>query len=261
MLTMLKLGGSLITNKHEDRDFRHEVMLRLAQEVSQALTHHPEMRLLIGHGSGSFGHFVARRYDTIHGVETPEQWRGFAAVATSAAELNGLVARSLHVSGVPVFRFQPSASLKVRGGFIINMAMSGIRTALEHHLVPLVYGDVAFDLTKGGTIVSTEMLFQFLVQQLPVERVILLGDVDGVLDGSEAIIPEITPQNFEALRPALGGSSGVDVTGGMLTKVQDMIAMVRSRPGLQVRIANGLEEGLLPRLLSGEAEAGTLIQA
>lgn len=42
----------------------------------------------------------------------------------------------------------------------------GIKLAIEHDLVPVVYGDVVFDLELGGTILSTEDLFQSLVQPL-----------------------------------------------------------------------------------------------
>ena len=87
----------------------------------------------------------------------------------------------------------------------------------------------------------------------------LLGEVEGVYDARGTIISEITPSNYSAIQAALGGSSGVDVTGGMETKVSDMLSLVRAKPGLGIRIMAGQTEGLLTSTLLGEATPGTLI--
>ncbi|MEA3340385.1 MAG: uridylate kinase, partial [Chloroflexota bacterium] len=83
----IKLGGSLITDKTRAYTVRREVVARLAEEVHRALDAAPGLRLVIGHGSGSFGHWAAKPYGTRQGVSTPEQWRGYAEVAAAAARL------------------------------------------------------------------------------------------------------------------------------------------------------------------------------
>ena len=110
MLTFVKLGGSLVTDKRVENSFRSEAASRVAAELASALRQSPDVRLLVGHGSGSFGHVAAERFGTMAGVHSPEQWRGFAHVATVAAELNYLIAKTLDEAGVPVWRMQPSAS-------------------------------------------------------------------------------------------------------------------------------------------------------
>ncbi|MCA9915819.1 MAG: amino acid kinase, partial [Anaerolineae bacterium] len=134
-----------------------------------------------------------------------------------------------------------------------------IRRSLQAGLVPLVHGDVALDTVRGGTITSTETIFTFLTTNLPVSRIILLGKEDGVYDQQGAVIPEITPDNFIALRSALGGSDGTDVTGGMLTKVQDSLQLATNPPYPIVQIANGLRADLLRNALLGEEVDGTTI--
>src|SRR5262245_26925510 len=138
MLTFVKLGGSLITDKLVESSFREEVAARIASEIHDALAADSSLRLLVGHGSGSFGHFAAKRYKTMEGVYSPEEWRGFAEVATVAAELNTLVARTLRAAGIPIWRFQPSASALSRDGALVSLATDSIRQMLEHSLVPLV---------------------------------------------------------------------------------------------------------------------------
>lgn len=261
MLTFLKLGGSLITDKRIENSYRDAVAARVAAEVQSALAQSPDLRLLIGHGSGSFGHMVAKRYQTMQGVRTPEEWRGFAHVATVAAELNYLMAKTLQAVGVPVWRFQPSASARSRDGVLVEMASDPIAHALNHGLVPLVYGDVALDDSRGGTIVSTETVFFYLARQLPVQRIFLLGEVDGVYDEMGKVIARITPTTLPEVERALGGSSGTDVTGGMETKVRDMVALTQAVPNLSIRIFNGNTPGLIEAALVGKEKPGTLICA
>ncbi len=258
-LVFVKLGGSLITDKRGESVFRPEAAQRVADEIKAALDADPDLRLLIGHGSGSFGHVAARQYGTMLGVRTPEQWHGFAHVATVAAELNHLMAKTLDAAGVPVWRMQPSASARSHDGVITVMALEPIRSALDHGIVPLVYGDVSLDDVRGGTIISTETIFFYLARHLPVSRILLLGEVDGVYDPAGEVIPTITPATLPAVEAALGGSAGTDVTGGMETKVRDMVALVQAVPDLTIRIMSGAQPGLLEAALLGQAKPGTLI--
>lgn len=261
MITLLKLGGSLITDKTQRATFRAERMQRLAHEIQQALVAKPDMKLIVGHGSGSFGHFEAKEHNTIAGVASAEQWHGFAKVATIAATLNYHVAQALSEANVPVMRFQPSASALASDGIINTMTLEPLQRALQHRLVPLVYGDVAFDAVRGGTIISTETVFAHLVSKLPVSCIILLGETDGVYDTQGHVIPAITPSNIDDIRSALGGSAGVDVTGGMLTKVEDMLALAQKAPHPTICICNGTVPDLLRAVLLDDERTGTRISA
>lgn len=260
MITLLKLGGSLITDKTQKATFRQDVMLHVAREIREALNNLPDMKLIIGHGSGSFGHFEAKHYNTMAGAHSTGDWIGFSKVATIAAELNYLVAKELHAVDVPALRIQPSASAVAADGKIISMSLTSIERALSHGLVPLVYGDVAFDDVRGGTIISTETIFTYLVTQLPVKWIILLGEVDGVYDNHQAVISKITPDNFRQYKSALSGSSGVDVTGGMLTKVEDMLELASRDPYPVIQIINGTQPNLIRDALSNKPIVGTTIK-
>jgi isopentenyl phosphate kinase len=260
MLVFIKLGGSLITDKKIESSFRQDVMTRLAGEIATALQQQPDLRLVIGHGSGSFGHFAAKRYGTINGVRTVEEWRAFAHVATVAAELNHLVAKTLDASGVPVWRIQPSASAYSRDGDLTSMVVFPVKRAVEYGIVPLVYGDVSLDETRGGTIISTERVLSLLAASMSPQRILLLGEVEGVYDTQQRVIPEITPANIAEVEEALGGSAGTDVTGGMETKVRDMLSLTQRIRGLTIRVMDGTQPELLQRTLLDEAHPGTVLK-
>jgi len=267
VVVFVKLGGSLITDKTRAYTARRETIARLASEVRQALDAAPDLTLLIGHGSGSFGHWAAKPYGTRQGVRTPVQWRGYVEVAAAAARLNRIVTDAFLEAGVPVLSVQPSASARCHDGALEYLDTRPIHAALARGLVPSVYGDVALDNVRGGTIISTEDIFFYLAHELRPARILLLGQVPGVLGPDDAVVPCITPANFPALREALSGSEGVDVTGGMADKVARMVELVQRHPETCVHILSGVEPGLLTRVLlpppiEAESEAvGTWITA
>lgn len=264
-LVFLKLGGSLITDKTRAQAARVRVIRRLAREVGAALSERPAMRLVLGHGSGSFGHVAAKKYGTRHGVQSPEQWRGLAEVAAAAARLNQLVTDIFIAEGVPVLSLPPSASARCRDGELIYLDTSPLRAALNAGLAPLVYGDVALDATLGGTIVSTEDVFVYLAGKLKPQRILLAGSADGVYTegaSGESVTPRITPHTLKQIAPALSGSRGVDVTGGMADKVIQMSRLVERQPRLTVHVFSGLKRGLTRRaLLDSDIKTGTRLVA
>jgi len=267
-LVFVKLGGSLITDKTQEATARPEVIRRLAGEVVEALAARPGLRLLLGHGSGSFGHVVGKRYGTRHGVRDAVGWRGFAETAVVAARLNRLVTDAFWQAGVPVWSIQPSASARCRDGELVDMDWRPISEALEHGLVPLVYGDVALDDVRGGTIISTEELFAWLARRLEPDRIVLVGAVPGVMRADPErpdrvrVVEEIIPEQWAELAEVLGRSHATDVTGGMLAKVRAMCDLVEELPHLQVRLISGEVAGLLAQVLCDPTmEAGTVIRA
>ncbi|HZD10186.1 MAG TPA: isopentenyl phosphate kinase [Candidatus Binatia bacterium] len=256
----LKLGGSLITDKTAVETVRQGVLDRLAAEIAKARRMRPEMQLLIGHGSGSFGHSAAARYQTQVGVDGDEQWMGFCQVSAAAARLNRLVCEALLQAGVPAASMQPSASAVCDNGALVEMATKPVEAALKSGLVPLVYGDVAFDRVKGGTIISTEKVLSFLSTRLKPSWLLLAGDTPGVYDSSGRPVRQITPATVGEIEGALGASAGTDVTGGMAGKVRDMLALVQAEQSLAIRIFSGKDPGRLQAVLLDPGQAaGTLI--
>ena len=261
-VVFLKLGGSLITDKTQAYTVRRRVISRLATEVRHALDSAPHMRLLVGHGSGSFGHWAAQPYGTREGVHTPSEWRGFAEVSAAASRLNRVVVDAFFRAGVSVLSVQPSASARCYDGELVHLDSHPLTEAMAHDLVPVVHGDTCLDGARGGTIISTEDIFVFLAGVLQPSRILLAGEMPGVLDSTGATVPQISPHSFPALRDSLTGSRGVDVTGGMADKVTRMVQLVQRYPDMCVRIFSGAEAGLLTRALCRpEPRIGTRIVA
>lgn len=266
-LTYLKLGGSLITDKRQAETPRLDVLDRLAAEIAAARAARPDLRLIVGHGSGSFGHVVGRRYGTRSGVHTAEQWYGYAATADAAARLNRLVTSALLHAGIPAWSIQPGVALRCEDGRVVDGPHDTVARALDAGLVPLVFGDVALDSVRGGTIASTEEIFDWLCLHLPPARMVLAGEVDGLYTADPTAepkaqrIPLLTSATQARALKGIGGSHGIDVTGGMASKVRHTLDLADRYDGLQIVLCSGLTAGQVRRALLDEAvDFGTTVR-
>lgn len=253
-LLFLKLGGSLITDKSQPRTPRKAILTRLAREIAAARLENPDLDLVLGHGSGSFGHVSGQKYNTRQGVHSPEEWSGFAEVWFDASHLNHLVMEALLDAHIPAISFPPSASALTKESRVIHWDTTPLEQALQNQLLPVVHGDVVFDVEIGGTILSTEEVFSYLASNLHPQKILLAGRDPGVwadYPQCTEIIPEITPKTYPILDPSLRDSETTDVTGGMASKVQEMVTLVERMPEVEVWIFSGREEHHLTQALLG----------
>ena len=266
-LVFLKLGGSLITDKTRPRSVRKEKLNTLCKEIYAVLARDPNLLLLLGHGSGSFGHVAAKTHRTREGLppttEIKKYWSGFSEVWHEARALNVHVMNALRAAGIPSMALPASASVIADNGKIAAWDIEPIQRALLNGMMPVVFGDVVFDNTLGGTILSTEDLFMHLARELHPQRVLLAGLEDGIYADfplRKQKVARVTPQSYEEIRESIGASAGTDVTGGMDSKTKQMLALVTEIEGLSVQIFSGKNEGTLVKVLRGE-KIGTLIIA
>lgn len=281
-LVFLKLGGSLITDKTKPYTPRLDKLGDLANQIARALQTHPELLLVLGHGSGSFGHTAAKEYGTREGAPAPLRlppfsskmggvprrgeggyWKGFAEVWYQASKLNRFVIQALHEAGIRAMTFSPAASVWSEGGKVVQWDLSQIRNALENGIVPVVHGDVIFDREKGGTILSTEELFEHLARELRPERILLAGLEEGIwadFPARKHKVQKVTRESFNEIKQSTGKATGADVTGGMESKVQQMLALAEAIPGLKIQIFSGEKPENLHKALGGKI-LGTIIEA
>jgi isopentenyl phosphate kinase len=260
-LVFLKLGGSLITVKNQPHTPRLEVLERLADEIAEARAKNPGLQILLGHGSGSYGHVVARKYNTRLGVKSSDEWNGFIEVWRQATALNQLVMQAMGKANLPAFALPPSATIIAQSGKVVTWNLDPLLKALEVGLLPVIYGDVVFDSVLGGTILSTEDLFTYLARQMRPGKLLFAGKEPGVwadFPDNTTLLPEIIPTSFPQIEMGLKGSAATDVTGGMLDKVRQIMSLVNEVDGLRATIFSGEVPGNIRRSLLGE-ELGTVI--
>ncbi|GAB7093026.1 isopentenyl phosphate kinase [Halolamina litorea] len=219
--TILKLGGSVITDKDRAETLDGDALDAAADAIADAMENGSVSGLVVVHGGGSFGHHHASEA----GVSTTEGTTDAAdAIAIHGAmkTLNQFVLSRLHERGVPALPVNPlSAGARDAEGDL-DMPTGQVATMLGEGFVPVLHGDVIATEGKGITVLSGDEIVTTAAEQLSAGRVGLCSTVPGVLDTDGDVIPEITA--FADAAGALGGSDAdADVTGGMAAKVRELL--------------------------------------
>jgi len=256
---VVKLGGSLVTDKASD-DLRVDVDLvrRLADEILAAR----ERPKVLIHGAGSYGHRIVQRTGIHRGLTDEASLLAMGETQRLQLELNSHLAYLLLEAGLPVMPVQASSSAVMEAGSLYKMDLQAVDLMLAQGLIPLMYGVPAVDAAQGCSILSGDLIAPYVARRLGLARVVHVTDVDGVYDGDPAANPDATRidrvdrDNHADVQARLGGSSNVDVTGGMAGKVAALIGLARRGP--VSRIVSGRIPGRLTQALDGE-DVGTLI--
>ncbi len=262
-LIFLKLGGSAITDKTREATPNPEVIQDAARAVQAARKKNPLLQLLLGHGSGSFGHFAAKKW----GFGEKDNWRAYAETGAAAQRLNRLVTDIFLEAGVPIVSIQPSASARTRNGELYTLYVENLRTALDHKLIPLIYGDVAFDDVRDMSIASTDALFAYLAPTLNPSRIVYATGVNGIYTADPIqhpdaqLIREITPESFQKIRAQVGNAHGIDVTGGMVDKLQRSVNLIEKMPNVEILVIGASKDVIERALLVKNFSEGTRIYA
>ncbi|OYR59254.1 isopentenyl phosphate kinase [Halorubrum halodurans] len=221
---VLKLGGSVITEKDRPETVDEAALAAACDAVAGAIAAGAVARLVVVHGGGSFGHHHA----SAHGISTTEGTHDADAamdVHGAMARLNRAVLAALHDRDVPAVPVHP-LSLSARPAGVdgdLDLPRSSTATLLAEGFVPVLHGDGVATAGEGVTVVSGDELVVELAAGLGAERVGVCSTVPGVLDEEGAVIERI--DSFEAVADALGASDATDVSGGMAAKVRELLEL------------------------------------
>lgn len=259
-MILVKIGGSLLTDKRQYRTLNHQNVVRLAREVASA-----DKALALVHGAGSFGHVVAKEHRLADGRRVDRaQDAGAARVGVDVRELNHYVLHALGDAGARPFPVAAFPIARLRAGELASLDAEPFRLALDAGLLPVTFGDLAPDVERGYGIVSGDAIVESLARALKPERVVVATDVDGLYDRppiqiGAKLVRDLTAADAVALLAgrAAGASAGVDVTGGMAGKLARLAAVARA--GVPVFLLNGNAPGRLAQALAGKAVEGTAI--
>jgi isopentenyl phosphate kinase len=259
-LTVVKLGGSVLTRKREVERVRPKVLARLAAEIAAA----DSPTTIVLHGAGSFGHPGAVRFG-LAGAPAPsqsplERARGGAIVAAEVRRLHLAVLRELVHAGAAPASVPMATHARNREGALSELEAAPFAAALGRRLLPVSFGDVVPDEAWGASILSADTIALALVRALPVGRVVFVSDVPGIWEGPPGgrrpVVPEVTEAVVERLRPTPGVP---DVTGGIRGKALAMRAIASA--GADAVIISGLKDGELSRAIRGENVYGSWAHA
>ncbi|MCL5430232.1 MAG: isopentenyl phosphate kinase [Candidatus Marsarchaeota archaeon] len=263
-LVLVKIGGSIITDVNRENTAKPKVIRRLADEVKIA-SENANVKIGLGHGSGSFGHVSGSKYKTHLGLIHNESKKGASLTQHVAASLHRIVINEFCNVGANPLSFPPSSAAITTNRRIIEWDIRPITTALRHGFIPITCGDVTLDTELGVTIVSTEEPLRYIANKLKPERVIMGGDVDGVYTANPKLakyarlVDVIDKHNIKEALSGVSGSTKVDVTGGMRSKLEYAYEIAKSC-GASVHIVNAEVPGRLYSAMVGDPVTGTVVR-
>jgi len=262
-IILIKLGGSLITDKNRPFTVKTSVIDELSRQIKEALEEDKNLQVIIGNGGGSFPHYPALKYKMSEGIKEEKQKFGFCLVQDAASRLNRIVVDFLLKHNLKAVSLNPSSMIITKKGKIKKFFSYPLFSMLNLGLIPVTYGDIVLDEEKGSHILSTEIILNFLALFLKkkgfkIEKIIHNGLTQGVLDEKGKTIKKITLKNFYKIKKNFYKTLGFDVTGGMSHKVKESLYLTRH--GIKTFVINGVvEKNLLKNTLLGKKIHGTLI--
>jgi isopentenyl phosphate kinase len=247
-LTILKLGGSLVTNKDVPLSVKPHALMQIAKAISSAGLPTQRRKLVLVHGGGSFGHYYAKMY---HLSREPHHIPplGIARTAAAMLRLHSLVIESLLRAGIATETILPSELMAKDLSSLSKRGIKHIFDSFQNDLVPISFGHVGINGNKAF-IISGDVICKAIAKSLQAREVIFAMDVDGIYPNSDLkgeIISRLSKTNSietDARR--------YDVTGGLQSKLE--LGFELHGLGARVFYVNGTKPARLRNLLLGRVE-------
>jgi isopentenyl phosphate kinase len=217
-ITILKLGGSVVTKKSETGTINTPKIRELASQIAPIAKSVP---LIIVHGAGSCGHPEAKQYHIQEGV-TKSNAEGIAVTHFAVRRLNEEFVLHFRAEGVDAICMHLICMSIAENGRLIYSGEEQIKSLLALGIVPVLHGDVVMDTVRGACIISGDQIVHAVAKALGATRVGVATDVPGVL-AKGRVVPVISRENISTIN--LGDSTNTDVTGGMRGKVEELLLL------------------------------------
>ena len=262
-MIILKIGGSILTNKDApESEVDSDSLKRIAREIKSSLDNSSK-ELIIVHGAGSFGHPPAKKYkigQSFDESEYPQKRIGFCEIQNAVKKLNMLICEEFISQDLPVIAIPASSFIKATSKRITEGNLDIFKSYLSKGFIPVIYGDVVLDSDLEFCVISGDQIIQYLAGNLNPQQVILGTDVDGVYNKNPKTHDDaIFYEKFSSMEDldTLEGTTNVDVTGGMVGKIKELLYLADL--GIESMIINAEIENNIFRVLENEKVKGTLI--
>ncbi len=252
---LLKLGGSILTDKTKEGTFRRGVASRVMQEVAKA-----KVPTVILHGAGSFGHPVVARSGLGAGALDAGKAQAVGDTFAGLADLESRVLAAASAAGLRPVPLPLHLSVRYDAGDgLSELPVTEILDLLADGWTPVLHGTLVRHPKSGWQVLGADRLMAELAGLLSPRFALFASDVDGVFDKDPKTDPAATlmaqVSRHTAPTPRSGGP-GWDVTGRMAGKLERAFTVADACPTL---IVNGLIRGRVGDALRGKPVTGTRV--
>ena len=255
-IVLLKLGGSLLTDKDKPFSIREDIVKSAIQQIINA-----NKKIILIHGGGSFGHPLAKKYSITRGINSsiPHQILGLTETHQSMNNFNSYLIDLFLEKKYPALSIQAS-SIFIKDSFKIStQSIDIIETALDLNILPILYGDIILDKQGSFSIISGDQIIFELCENLKkyqISKVIFVMETDGIYINDEdskqkniRLATKLYLRDLENLNLADLGQK-IDVTGGIQGKINSIKEICKYN--IPVQLLNGLKEEYIFKSLKNE---------
>ncbi len=252
-IILLKLGGSILTDKNKPFSIRENVVRSVVQQIIDA-----NKKIILIHGGGSFGHPLAKKYNISTGIDSSisNQILGLSETHQSMNKFNSYIINLFLEHKYPALSVQTSSIFIKDSQIISTYSIDIIETALDLNILPILYGDIILEKPGSFSIISGDRIIFELCENLnkySVSKVIFTMETDGlyIQDNNEKskLVTECNSNELESLELAALGQK-IDVTGGIRGKINTIKEICKDN--IPVQIINGLENQNIYKALKGQ---------
>ena len=246
-MILIKLGGSIITNKEKPLSARRKTIDNILNQINRIR----EPKILV-HGGGSYGHYWSVKYD-MHTKPAKYDMRGVSIVKNSMIDLNKIILDSAVKNRINAYCLPPTDFMN--GNKPIKNKILTINEIAKSGLTPITYGDALWFGKKKSYILSGDVIMSMIGKILKPRLSIFVLDVDGVYSNTKS---KKLIRDFKKEKPIISKNK-IDVTGGMTRKITEATNM--SKSGLKVFFVNGNKPKRILDAVSGKKFEGTIFRS
>src|SRR5713101_9330761 len=148
-LTILKLGGSAITDKARECTPDIPTIQKIADQLRDY-----DLQLLLIHGGGSYAHPFVAKSGLEKGLRDRSQLRSISETEFYLGQLTRIICASLLLRNILPVPLHPMSLATLDRGEVKKILLDPIRNSLGARLIPLLHGDLVFDESQGIGVLS-----------------------------------------------------------------------------------------------------------
>ena len=245
-MILIKLGGSIITNKERPLSARKKTIENIAKNLKKI-----DEPLIIVHGGGSYGHYWSVKYD-MHTQPRKYDTHGVSIVKNSMIELNKIILDSLLKNKLNPYCLPPTDFMT--GNKPMSKKIKEIEKIARSGLIPITFGDALWYGQNKTYILSGDKIMTYLSKILRPRLSIFALNEDGLYSDlkSKKLIYELKSE-----KPTISENT-MDVTGGMTRKVEE--ASKIAKMGISVFFVNGNKPERIVKAVKNRKFEGTLFR-
>lgn len=260
---IVKLGGAFFTDKLVAGKVHSDRVQRFCQNLARLMQTRlkPQgLSLILVSGGGSVGHHAAKRYGVDRGLPDCDVSNVFQ-MSEAMLKMKADMCRAFAAQNCPAFPLQEAALLYVDRHGDISVNPEPLLHCLDLGILPILSGGFVFDALRGVRPLNGDALVSALVTLpgLHVQRAVFLSGENGLLDEAGETVPSLTVKDKTAAKRLVRRfeDSGLDVTGGMLTKLECCFDMAECGIDVRILAGAGLSEDDLSDAILGRSAHGT----